>query len=144
MGFGIANESGRGQWLARSAESMLRALGGDTVQLRLGGAVDGSLNAELGATPQSVQEIEITPVAVRGATPAAEGSCRFELLLPASLVNAEAERNGLASGGALIEGAAGIVVQGTTMCVEKIMTESFGDIPYLYRVIVKDQAALSR
>ncbi len=144
MGFGIANESGRGQWLACAAESMLRALGGDAVQLRIGGASDGSLNAELGAAPPLVQEIEFAPVVVRGSTPTSDGSCRFELLLPASLLDAEAERSGLTSGSALIEGAAGIVVHGTTMCVEKIMTESFGEIPYLYRVIVKDQSALSR
>jgi hypothetical protein len=138
MGFGLANARARGQLVARMAETMLRSMGGGSVQLQVPGAAAPSSGAELGLAPRPLQAIEFSPVTARALTSEANGLRHFELVFAAAQVNAEAQRNGLYSGIALIEAATAIVVQGSTMTIEKISTDSLGETPYLYRVIVQE------
>jgi hypothetical protein len=137
MGFGLANSSTRGQLVASMAETLLRSMSGEAVQIQVPGTAASGLNSELGLVPRRLQAIEFKPVAARAITPS-DGLRRFEVVFPAAQVDVEAQRIGLDSGIALIEAAVGIVVQGTTMTIEEISNDNFGETPYLYRVIVKE------
>ncbi len=121
--------------LARAAEAMLRALGGDTATLLLPIPTDAALDEDgLGLTAIAAEEVAFSPVVVRSLAPA-EGRARRELLFPAAAVAAQVDSHGAASAEALFQSALGVRHQGRLLRIESVAPELFAGSAYLYRVI---------
>lgn len=116
--------------LARAAEALLRALGGETVSLVFPVVADTN---DLGLGAALTEEIAITPVVVRSLTPA-DNRARREFLLPAAAVAAQIELRGADSADALFQSALGVSHQGRLLHIASVTPESFGGSAYLYRV----------
>ena len=122
MDFASTPGSGRGQALARSADTFARTLGGVEVQLRL--LVPGG----------GAEDVSLSPVTVRTLTPQADARQLLELLVAASAVQAVADARGLAPARALLDNAVGIVLDGTLWAIAAIAEENYAGAAYLYRV----------
>ncbi len=129
----IANA--RGLALARAAEAMLRALGGETVSLifPMPGASDAN-TVGLGLSAVAAEDVSISPVVMR---PLANdsGRARREFLFAAAPVYAQAELRAIGSAEDLFQSALGILHQGRLMHIESVTPELFGGSAYLYRVV---------
>ena len=117
--------------LARVAEAMLRALGGESVSLVF--AVSGAGN-ELGLGAATSEEVALAPVVMRSLAPT-DGRARRELLFAASAIAAQVENRGSASAEALFQSAVGVRHQGRLWRIESATPEVFGGSAYLYRVV---------
>jgi hypothetical protein len=127
------NGAARALSLGRAAEAMLRALGGGEVRLRLplNLAAAEPQRAALGLDGPAVEEVALAPVVVRAVT--AAGEARFELLLPATRLQALAAERGLKAE-ALLQRALGFVQGDRLLRVAHFTAETFAGLPYLYRV----------
>ncbi len=124
------------QHLARAAETMLRALGGESVSLLFPLPVGAPGNAaELGLSPAAAEQVTLAPAIVRALPPDKTGRVRRELLLPASAVAEQLERRAAASAEALFQSALGVLHQGRLLHIESVTPEFFGGSAYLYRVV---------
>jgi hypothetical protein len=116
----ISNGAARSMSLGRAAESMLRALGGAEVRLRL--ALPVALDAQrsaLGLEPRPAEEVPLSPVVARPMPAAGSPRRRYELLI-------------------LLQQALGIVHRGKLLRVELVAAENFASMPYLYRVTASE------
>jgi hypothetical protein len=119
--------------LARSAQAMLRALGGGGVAVRFPAApAENAGNAELGIDGPVTQDYMITPVVARAAA-----DSRLEFLFsPDSLAACLDERG--ESGEDFFASALGIVQGEKLLPIESVATESFAGTPYLYHVVAAE------
>ena len=123
--------------LARTAEAMLRALGGETVTVLFPIATDASgTSSELGLTPAAVEEVAFAPVVVRALAPE-DGRARRELVFAASAIAAQAESRA-ASAEALFHSAVGVVHEGRLLRIAAVTPELFAGSASLYRVVAID------
>jgi hypothetical protein len=130
-----ATISPAGLALARAAEAMLRALGGEPVGLLFPAILSAAGTAnELGLGAVAAEEVALAPVIVRALAPDA-GRVRRELLFPAAVIAAQVELRAAASAEALFQSALGIVHQGRLLHIESVTPELFGGSAYLYRVV---------
>ena len=118
--------------LARAAEAMLRALGGESVSLVF--AVLNGAGDELGLGAGTSEEVALAPVVMRSLA-ASDGRARRELLFAASAIAAQVENRGSASAEALFQSAVGVRHQGRLWRIESMTPEVFGGGAYLYRVV---------
>ena len=124
----------RGSALARAAESMLRALGGVEVMLRIPQPA-ADPRALLGLGTQAVLDYPIAPAIIDGDT-ADGGPERFEILLAATALDRVASACGAASGVTLLSNAIAIVVGERVLRIESFTEETFGWAPCFFRVLV--------
>lgn len=126
-----------GTAVLRAADALLRALGGDQIALVLPLPTEtGSDSSQLGLADPGVQQITLSPVAVRThPAPATGPRVRLEFLISASAVASAMEAVGAASAEGLFDLALGIQFQADLFHVESVGTEYFAGTAYLYRVI---------
>lgn len=122
--------------LVRAAEAMLRSLGGSEVVLRMKGAVDvGTANANprLGLVTNVGEDVVLAPAVVRDT-----GDGAFEVVISGRAVEEQVEQRQTGSGEALFEMALGFAVSGKVLRIEEVAVDSFGGVPYLYRVKARE------
>lgn len=126
-----------GTAVMRAADAMLRAMGGDEVNLVLPLPTETADSSfQLGLSDPGVQQIPISPVAVRSLPASASGpSRRLEFLLSAIAVAGAVQSQGAGSVDILFNGALGIEYQSTLFHIESSTTDYFGGMPYLYHLI---------
>ena len=123
--------------LARTAEAMLRAVGGEQVVLhcRVGPAA-GETARELGQDAPAVQDFTISPVVGRPLPPTTAG-LRVELLFARrSLAPFLADRGQSADD--FFAAILGIEFAGRTLHIERVTPESLGGDVYLYRILASE------
>lgn len=79
----------------RAADAMVRALGGAQITLRIADASAGDTNSQLGLTPPTSEDVQISPALVRTIAPSANGSKRIEVTLSAKAVKPLADQYGV-------------------------------------------------
>ncbi len=131
MGCGIC-----GSALVRAANSMLKALGGETVSLLIPATATASDAAgQLGLVDPGVQEILIAPVVVRPLETRNLGPRRrIEFTLPASVLGDQLPGLGLRSVEDLFNAVLGLQYGGNLFHVETVVPESFSGTAYFYLV----------
>jgi len=130
---------GVGIALARATEALLRAVGGDDVQVLLPAPVAPDPGAQLGLVAPAVNEVVIAPAAARSLSSLNnEGRLRIQFLFATSVVDPIIQSQGLASAEEFFNGALGIVHQGRLLRVEKIEADFIGSLAYLYKVTASE------
>lgn len=122
---------------ARTADAMLRSLGGtDVILLFAAGGMPNEALAELGLVDPGVEQASIAPVIVRELTTENNGPRRrIEVLAGRSALAEQVSQRNVASADVLFETALGIVYQGEMFHIEGYVVERFGGVAYLYRVL---------
>ncbi len=130
----------------RTADALLRCLGGMTVLLRLPTpAVAGSDGEQLGESTPSYEDIPLSPAVFRRVRPELrDGKVnRYELLISASSIQAQLGLLQLASTDQLFAMATGVFVDGELMLIEAAAeAEAFGQ-PYMYRLVVRGPQSIT-
>lgn len=124
--------------LIRSADALLRSLGGASIALRLPQALtSGATATEIGLAAPATQDVTLAPVAVRAlSNPHPEKArARFELLISATAVNTQLATLNFASADALFSAATGFIYNGSLLRIESLTSDQFAGAAYLYRVI---------
>jgi hypothetical protein len=125
----------------RMADTLLRAVGGQTVSLRvplLAAANDGGQVGQPGAT---FQDYVLAPVIYRRVRPTmTEGKpAKYELLVAATAVTSLVTTLAAESAQALFDGALGVVdSDGSVKALTAIGTAEVFGAPYLYRLLLRD------
>jgi hypothetical protein len=122
---------------ARAADAIIQALGGTEVTLLFAAAgMPAEAAAELGLVDPGVEQAPIAPVIVRELTTENNGPRRrIELLVGRSALIEQVSQRNVASGDVLFKTALGIVYRGEMFHIEGFVTERFGGMTYLYRVM---------
>jgi hypothetical protein len=128
----------RARALARTAESMLRALGGGEVSVRCPVTpAANATNAQLGMEGPVTQDFTVWPVVVRDSASVSGPRARFEVLFaPGTLTAYLADRGQTAD--AFFASALGIVHGQKLLHIESMTAEDFAGTPYLYRVVASE------
>jgi hypothetical protein len=130
---------GCGLAMARSAEAMLRALGGEEVILRFATpAADTQSDARLGLAETCSVDAPISPVAMRRPSSNAADTTKTEMLFSASSIHRQMELRSAESGETLFKDVIEIVHQGRAYRIANVSTDFYGGVPYLYRVTVSE------
>jgi len=131
MGSGIC-----GAGLARAANALLKALGGETVSLLLPATAMANDSAgQLGLVDPGVQEIVVSPVILRELTTGNMGPRRrIEFTLPAAAIEAQLPSLGMASGNDLFNAVIGLNYGSELFHVEGVVPESFSGTVCFYLV----------
>lgn len=121
----------------RAADALLRALGGDQIELVLPIPTEaGSDGTQLGLTDSGIQQLTISPVVVRTLpAPNTGPRVRLEFLISASAIANAVDEEGADSAEALFDLALGIQHQADLFHIESVSKEYFAGTPYLYRVV---------
>ena len=129
---------------ARTADALLRGVGGRTVLLRMPApAGAGDVAEQLGLETPQFQDVELAPVVFRKArAQAAEGRpARREVLVSATAVEALVGSLGYSAAAVLFATAFGVLVDGALMTVESVTdSQAFGK-PYLYHLWLREPVA---
>jgi hypothetical protein len=125
-----------GAGLARAADALLKALGGETVSLLLPAtAMAGDAAGQLGLVDPGVQEIVISPAILRELTTGTLGPRRrIEFTLPASAIAAQLPALGMATGEDLFNAVIGLNYGQDLFHIETVVPESFGGTICFYVV----------
>ncbi len=124
----------------RAADTLLRSLGGFSVALQIPAISAGGDAAEIGITPQTYQQLPLSPAIFRKVrAPLSEGVPeKYELMVSASAIGQQVGALQLASADALFAQAAGVSVNGKPFLIEAIAApEAFGQA-YLYRLQLRE------
>ena len=124
----------------RAADALLRSLGGLSVSLQIPAAAAAGEASEIGITPQSYQQLPLSPALFRRVrTPLIEGQAeKFELMVSASAIEAQVGALQLTSADALFAQTAAVSVSGKSFLIEAIAApEAFGQA-YLYRLQLRE------
>ncbi len=124
----------RGFAMARSAEAMLRAVGGTTVHVIREAQLTGTLQQrQLGMAQPQYGDVAIGPavVEVESQPPT---SMKINVTLPARAVAIYAEAEGAGDGTAWLLSARGIEYEKTLLRITDVKTELFAGVEYLYQV----------
>jgi hypothetical protein len=124
--------------MRRAADVLLRGVGGRAVVLRMPGPASvGDVAEQLGLAVPEFQDVELAPVALeRG-----NGTTRT-MLVSANAVNAMVGSTGFSAASVLFANAFGVLVDGVLMEVESVTETELGGVPYIYRVALREPAAL--
>lgn len=134
--FGSVANVSAGLAMARAAEAMLRALGGNEVVLRFAGTPlsdDAASNPRLGLATNACDDVPLSPAVVRNAADDA-----LEFVLPASVVDGQVELRQVGTAKALFESALGFVHDGKLMRIESVAADFQAGAAYLYRVTARE------
>ncbi len=131
MGGGIS-----GSGLARAADALLKALGGETVSLLLPGtAMASDAAGQLGLVDPGVQEVVISPVVTRALVTGNIGPRRrIEFTLPASAIAHQLPALGMGTGEELFNAVLALEYCGRLFHIEKVVPENFAGTAYFYVV----------
>jgi hypothetical protein len=133
----FSNDVSRAEALLRAADSLLRALGPSEVILVLPVPIQQD-NADLGLATPVVEQLSLAPAVVRKLGSSTATRTQMEIMLSASIVNAQAESRNFDPPESLFDAALGILHGGKLLRIEGVTWESFADTPYLYRITLTD------
>jgi len=127
---------GIGAGFVRAADSLLKALGGDTVSLILPGSSTASdAGGMLGLADPGVQEVLISPVVARHlATGNLGPRRRIEFTLPASGITAQLSELGMGTADDLFAAALGLKYGSDLFHIETVVPENFAGTACFYVV----------
>lgn len=123
---------GRHQAVRRGADAMLRAMGGIQITLRIADPSTGDSNSQLGITPPTSSDIQISPAVVRPVDPMPDGSQRIQVLLSTKALQPIADSYGVTDIPTWLLGSQGLVYQGQLMPIRSVASSSFAGCDYLY------------
>ena len=123
---------GRHQALRRGADAMLRAMGGVQVTLRVADPSSGDTNSQLGITPPTSSDVQISPAVVRPVDPMPDGSQRVQVLLSAKALQPIVDSYEATDIPAWLLGSQGLVYHGQLMPIRSVASSSFAGCDYLY------------
>jgi len=125
-----------GAGLARMADALLKALGGETVSLLLPAtAMPADAAGPLGLVDPGVQEVVISPVVIHEMTTGALGPRRrVEFTLPASAIEKQLPVLGMGSADELFGSVLGLNNGSDLFHIETVVPESFGGTVCFYVV----------
>lgn len=120
--------------MARSAEAMLRAMGGTMVHVVRPSLMTGTLQQrQLGQTEPQYADVAVGPAVVMARlTPPT--SMKIEVIFPVRAIRKYAEAEGAENGAAWLASARGILYQGALLAVTNVETETMGGVEFVYRV----------
>jgi hypothetical protein len=125
----------QGDGRVRACETLLRTCGGQMVTLQISApGTAGDPSEELGLVTPQFQEVELGPAVWRKL-----GSTNV-LLVSACSVAVLAGTLASSSVVEMLEGAAGIVVDGTTFAVESVVAQSVGAEPVYFTLTLRQIA----
>jgi hypothetical protein len=123
--------------VARAADAMLQALGGDQVSMLFPLiTMPNDPSAQLGLADPGVEEVVFCPVVVRAlVTPTTGPRRRLEFVFSGTAVTAELTSRNVASAEILFDGALGLLYDNDLFHIENVTTEYFAGMAYLYKVL---------
>ena len=124
----------------RAADSLLRSLGGFSVSLRLSGEPLAGDTAQIGISPQTYQDLPLSPAVFRMVRAQTEEgkAAKFELMISAAVVQGQVGALQLTSADTLFAMSAGVTVSGKFFLIEAVSApEAFGQA-YLYRLQLRE------
>lgn len=124
---GYPNDISRAQAILRAADALVRALSTNQVVLVL--PVPGQ---------EAAEQLSLSPAVVRNIVSSTAKRTRMEIGLSASTVNSCAESRGFDPPSALFDAALGILHGQKLLRIENVEWDSFGGVPYLYRISVSE------
>ncbi len=125
---------------ARTADVLLRAMGGRTVMLRTPApAVPADVTEQLGIATPTFQDFPLSPVVYRKArATVAEGkSAKWELLVSATVVENLVGSLSYASANVLFAEACGVLSDDELLEIESTTEEQVFGQPYVYRLVLR-------
>ncbi len=123
----------------RMADTLLSALGGTAVLLRMPVAATSAIGEQLGAPSAGFADLPLGPAAFRKVRVAmSDGNQeKYELMLSATAVEQQVSELGLTSADVLFAMALGVTVQGEFFVIEGISFTSAAGLASLYRVSLR-------
>ena len=119
----------RANSLIRAADSMLLALGSETLTLRFPLAVTPP-------DPPTTEDVVLAPAHLRQLAPNPDGRRRFEALLSASAVEELTSARGVEAANDLFDSAIAVVRDDRLLRIASVASDAVADVPYLYRLIL--------
>ena len=119
--------------LVRAMNTMVRALGGGPVTLRVPSGAVAGLERELGITAPALEDLEVGPVVVRKLVEKA-GRARVEVIVSTSSLAPLLAARGEDSAYLLLKSAESLMYEGRVFRVTEVGAESFGGVEYMYRM----------
>ena len=129
---------GRCQAARRSADAMLRVMGGEEITLRLSDPSTGDTSSQLGITPPTAEEVQINPAVVQAIPPAEDGSMRLQVMLSADKLDAIAESYGVTNISPWLTGSQGLVYRGRIFTIRSVTSNSFAGSEVLYFLVATE------
>lgn len=129
---------GRGQAARRTADAMLRALGGHPVTLRFADASTGDTGSQLGITPPTSADVVISPAVINEMAPAVDGTRRIEITVSAKAVQPIADSYGVVDIPTWLASAQGVVCGDKLLKVENVLINYFAGAEYLYHIMATE------
>jgi hypothetical protein len=125
---------------ARTADALMRAMGGRTVMLRMPSpAVPADITEQLGIATPAFQDLPLAPVAYRKAraTVAAGKAAKWELLVSAITVENIVGSLAYFSASVLFADAFGVLSDDELLEIESATEEQVFGRPYVYRLLLR-------
>ena len=125
---------------ARTADVLLRAVGGRTVMLRMPApAVPADVTEQLGIATPTFQDLPLSPVVYRKAraTVTAGKAARWELLVSATVVETLLGSLAYASASVLFATAFGVLSNDELLEIVSATEEQLFGQPYVYRLVLR-------
>ena len=125
---------------ARTADVLLRAVGGRTVMLRMPApAVPADVTEQLGIATPTFQDLPLSPVVYRKAraTVTAGKAARWELLVSATVVETLLGSLAYASASVLFATAFGVLSDDELLEIVSATEEQLFGQPYVYRLVLR-------
>jgi hypothetical protein len=128
----------------RAADALLRGTGGRVVLLRLPSpAVPADATEQLGLAVPQFQDVELGPVVLfAGKTQTGAQKTRV-LLVSASAVKGIVGSLGYSAADVLFAGAYGVLADDVLLEVVSVTEQEAGGVPYMYRLTLREPAALA-
>lgn len=125
-----------GAAVARMAQAMLTALGGDTITVQFPAAqLPNDPSAQLGLVDPGTVEIQFSPVVARNLPQPASGARKkMEFLISARSIADALVAQSAPNAEALFASAIAVIYDGDTYHVENLTMETFAGIEYLYHL----------
>ncbi|HEV2646870.1 MAG TPA: hypothetical protein VGU46_10950 [Acidobacteriaceae bacterium] len=131
---------GQSIFATRTADVLLRAMGGRCVKLRTPApAVPADVTEQLGIATPLFQDISLSPAAFRKARATVTGDkpAKWEMLISASAVQKVVGSLAYASAGVLFEQAFGVLVDDELLEILSATEEQAFGHPYVYRLVLR-------
>ena len=122
----------------RAADAMVRALGGSQITLRIADPSTGDTNNQLGLTPPTSEDVQISPALVRTVAPSANGSKRIDVTLSAKAVKPIADQYGVNDIPTWLLTAEGVLFRGKLMHIDTVISDHLGGMDYLYHIMATE------
>jgi len=126
-----------GSAVARMAQAMLQALGGDTITVLFpAAALPNDPSAQIGLVDPGTVQVQLSPVIVRNLPLPADGPRRrVEFLISASSIAGALIAQSAPTAEALFGLALGVIYDGDMFHIEDLTIETFAGVEYLYRLL---------